>query len=94
MSEKKEKNKRHTMDLPVYNVSEQIAYITGLCKEFDFDVETLTSFILADFIFTMENCQITQKCHVSEAFMAFLSHVCETGNNFRKLKELYENEKK
>lgn len=94
MSEKKQRSKRHTMELPVYNVSEQIAYITSLCKELDFDVEQLTSFILADFIFTMENIQVAEHRHLTEAFMSFLSHACQTGNNFKKLKELYDNERK
>ena len=87
MSEKKERNKRHTINLPVYDVQSQIKYITDLCTQFDFDVEKLTSFILADFIFTMENYQFSNRGDVSEAFIAFLQHVCVTGNNFKKLKE-------
>lgn len=94
MSEKQQKTKRHTINLPVYDVQSQIKYITNLCAKFDFDVERLTSFILADFIFTMENYQISNHGDVSEAFMAFLQHACVTGNNFKKLKEKIDGQNK
>lgn len=94
MSEKKSKEKRNTINLPVYDVQSQIQYLQKLCTEFDFDVEKLTSYILADFIFTMENYQLNQGGSTSEAFMAFLQHVCVTGENFKKLKEKIDGQNK
>lgn len=73
MSEKKEKEQRRTMQLPIYNPASQLDYINSLCKTMDFSAEKLLTFILADWILNIQRCII--ESDEATAFMSFLSHV-------------------
>lgn len=94
MSEKKEKQERHQILLPHYNIQEQVQFILKLCDDMDFKAEDLLSYILADWILTFQ--QATDKMNGSfrHAFLAYLSTCKNTSDNLLKLKEVIEHGKK
>lgn len=92
MSEKKSKEKRHTMQLPIYNPASQLDYINNVCKSMDFSPEKFLTFILADWILHYQRASL--QSNEQTAFMSFLSSVEKQKSEFEKIKEIMENEKK
>lgn len=84
MSEKKEKDKRHTMQLPIYNPSSQLDYINKICQEMNFSSEKFLTFILADWILSFETTSLDSNAQT--AFMAFLANVEKHKERFEKLR--------
>lgn len=87
MSEKKSKLQRQTMSLPVYSVEKQINWLKDFCEPFNFDVNTLTSYLIADFIFTIEN-GVYRGAAVTDLFFSYLLSVQKTHKKFSKLQEV------
>ena len=88
MSEKKSKEKRQSrlsakLELPVFDLDAQLVEIKKLCEAFDFDQSRLVSYILAEFLFSMQTA--IEQSNVSMAFMAFLQHVEKLGKRLREV---------
>lgn len=86
MSEKKSKIKRQTMSLPVYSVEQQIKWLEDFCKPFNFEPNLLLSYLLADFIFTVEN-GIKNGSEVTDLFFSYLLGVQRTQKKFAKIRK-------
>lgn len=91
MSEKKEKVKRGTISLPVYDVNKLMEYISAVCNDFNFDSTRLVTYILADWVNTFETAVITKSMSANEAFFAYLGSVANTHKNLLALKREVEN---
>lgn len=94
MSEKKEKIKRGTIELPVYDVKKQMEFISAVCNDFNFDASRLVTYILADWINTFQTAVLSKRMNANEAFFAYLSSVRRVYDNLSKLRKEVENEKK
>lgn len=94
MSEKKQKIKRGTIELPVYDVNKQMEYISAICNDFNFDSTRLITYMIADWINTFQAVVLSKRLTANEAFFAYLSSVKRTHGNLQKLKKEVENESK
>ena len=92
MSEKKSKVIRKTIDLPVYDVQNQMQYLIDLCKDFEFEPERLLSLILADWICTVQK-GLAKGSSLNEIFISYLESSVRTEKDFKKLKEYIQNGK-
>lgn len=54
MSEKKTKEKRHTIVIPKYNLEDILADMTNICKAFEMNGDQLIAIILADWMMTFD----------------------------------------
>lgn len=54
MSEKKTKEKRHTISIPKYNLEDILADMTNICKAFEMNGDQLIAIILADWMMTFD----------------------------------------
>lgn len=93
MSEKKQKIKRGTIELPVYDVNKQMEYVNAICNDFHFDSTRLITYMVADWISTFQASVLSKSMTENEAFFAYLSSVKRTHDNLLKLKSEVENAK-
>lgn len=54
MSEKRIKEKRHTIAIPKYNLQDILADMTNICKAFEMNGDQLIAIILADWMMTFD----------------------------------------
>lgn len=86
MSEKKSKEVRQTVSVPVYNVEKQMDYLIKFCKSFDFSPQVLLSLILAEFIYTVEAGLTYKDMTLEDIFIAYLELAQRTRKKYDKLK--------
>lgn len=86
MSEKKSKEVRRDVFVPVYNVEKQMDYLIKFCKSFDFNPQVLLSLILAEFIYTVESGGFYKNMKPDEIFVSYLERAQRTRKDFDKLK--------
>lgn len=86
MSEKKQKEVRNTVDVPIYNIQNQFQYVIDFCKPFDFDPQVMLSLILADWIELVEK-GLLKKIDEKEIFISYLEHSSKIRKSFDKLKK-------
>lgn len=82
MSEKKSKEQRRTIELPVYKPERQLSYIKALCASQHFDADHLVSLILQEFIYTIELAAYEQD-DFSAPFFAYLEHSVKVADKFK-----------
>lgn len=87
MSEKKSKEKRRTINVPRYNLQEQLDFVKSFCESVQFDADLLTGLILADFLYTIELTAFQSGGDYKVAFLSYLEHSVRVYENFLKLKE-------
>ena len=97
MSEKKSKEVRRNVEVPVYNVEKQMQYLINFCKPFDFSPQALLSLILAEFIYAVEAGLLYKDMKPDEIFISYLNRAQRTRKDYDKLKskidEVFENGK-
>lgn len=89
MSEKKSKEQRRTIELPVYDPVKQLGYIKTLCEHQHFDADRLVSFILQEFIYTIEVAAYEQD-DFSAPFFAYLEHSVKVADKFKDFVKIVE----
>lgn len=86
MSEKKFKEVRRNVSVPVYNVEKQMDYLISFCKPFDFSPQVLLSLILAEFIYAAEAGLTYKDMKPEDIFIAYLERAQRTRKDYDKLK--------
>lgn len=86
----KTNKKLFQLSLPVYDLKSQLEYITTICKELEFDGDRLISYILADWIYTVQS-GFTRKMDMQTIFVKYLKHIESQHKAFNKLKKELEN---
>lgn len=81
------KTKDKQVKVPKYNLKEQLNYITDVCKQFDFDGDTLVSLIFSDWIYLIQSGCIYKNMSLNECFLSYLLHSEKLYKDFLKLKE-------
>lgn len=89
MSEKKQKEIRNTIDVPIYDVQNQFQYIIDFCKPFEFSPQTMLSLILADWIYLVQKGLLNNMTD-KDIFISFLESAQRTSKDFKKLKKIME----
>lgn len=93
MSEKKEKVKRGTISLPVYDINKLMEYVNAVCNDFGFDSTRLVTYMVADWVNCFETSIISKRMTENEAFFAYLSSVSRSYENLSALRKEVQNEK-
>lgn len=91
MSEKQNKQKRNSIDVPIYDIESQMNYLIQLCKDFDFNPQNLLSLIIADWICLVQK-GLQKGMDIKEIFVLYLESAQKTRKNFDKLKKELGNE--
>lgn len=91
MSEKRNKEQRNTIDIPIYDIESQINYLIQICKDFDFNPQNLLSLIIADWIYSVQK-GLKKGMDIKDIFITYLESVQKTRKNFDKLKKELRNE--
>lgn len=86
MSGKKQKVKRGSIELPIYDVNKQLQFIDAVCNDFNFDSSRLITYMIADWIAAFQAGVLSKSMTANEAFFAYLSSVKRTHDNLLKLK--------
>lgn len=87
MSEKKNKE----IKIPVYDIQGQLAFIEGVCKDFDFDVKKLLPLILADWIRIFQLGCSKMNGNAYESFICYLKSTQRTFDDLKKIREYVQN---
>lgn len=85
--------KNTKVPVPVYDMKSQLDYLSFICKEFDFSCDTLISLILADWIYTFQ-LGLSRDMSGSDIFVRYIKKSVRTRENFRKLAEVIDGQKK
>lgn len=91
MSEKRNKEQRNTIDIPVYDIESQMNYLIQICKDFDFNPQNLLTLIIADWIYLVQT-GLKKGMDIKEIFIAYLKSTQKTRKNFDKLRKELRNE--
>lgn len=91
MSEKRNKERRNTIDIPVYDIESQMNYLIQICKDFDFNPQNLLSLVIADWIYLVQT-GLKKGMDIKDIFIAYLESAQRTRKNFDKLKKELGNE--
>lgn len=86
MSEKKTKEKRNTINVPLYNIDSQMNYLIQCCKDFEFEPQKLLSLIVADWIYLVQT-GLAKGMDIKDVWISYLEHSERQRKNFEKLKE-------
>lgn len=89
MSEKKQKEVRNTIDVPIYDLQNQFQYIIDFCKPFEFSPQTMLSLIVADWIELVQT-GLVKKIDEKDIFISYLEHCQKIRKSFDKLKKQLE----
>lgn len=90
MSEKKQKEIRNSIEVPIYDVQNQFQYIIDFCKPFEFSPQTMLSLILANWIYTVQKGLLNNMTD-KDIFISYLESAQKTSKDFQKLKKIMEN---
>ena len=85
------KNGKVNLNLPVYDTKSQSDYIAEICKEIDFPIARLVSYIFADFIFLVQKGLIDKKLDLNTILFEYFVHQERQSKSFNKLKEKVKN---
>lgn len=94
MSEKKNKTKRSTLNIPQYDQVKQAEWMLSFARMVNIPIDILTSVVLADFIMNIDCAYIKTHTDYSTVFFSFLAHHLERVNNYKALCEEDNAEKK
>ena len=87
MSEKKNKQ----IQIPLYNVEEQMNFISSVCADFEFDPKKLIPLILADWICTFQEATSKMSGKAYPAFISYLKSTTKTYDKLNQIREYIEN---
>ena len=85
------KNGKVNLNLPVYDTKSQSDYIMAICKDIDFPVEKLVSFVFADFIYLVQKGLVEKKLDLNTILFEYFVHQERQSKDFNKLKEMMKN---
>lgn len=91
MSEKRNKEQRNTIDIPIYDIESQMNYLIQICKDFDFNPQNLLTLIIADWICLVQT-GLQKGMDIKDIFIAYLESTQRTRKKFDKLKKELGNE--
>lgn len=86
MSEKKTKEKRHTIAIPKYDLQDILADMTNICKAFEMSGDQLIAIILADWMMTFDMAT-TDKTFFGQNKHPMLSFLKSHENHVAKFRE-------
>lgn len=82
------KNTKFEINLPKYDLQSQLRYITAICQEFDFDGDTLISYVMSDFIRLYDD-GLVRGMSPSDVFVSYLRHIEKQHKHFLERKDEY-----
>lgn len=83
-------SKNNEIKIPKYDIKSQLAYITNICEQFEFDGDTLISLIFADWICTFQTGYVKKNLSFQEMFVSYLSAAHRTQKQLMELKKCLE----